>query len=29
MTHALWMLAMIAYARPELLVTTNWLASCT
>ena len=29
MTHALWMLAMLACARRELLVTSDWLASCT
>ncbi len=29
MTHAIWMLAVLAYAHPELLVTTDWLASCT
>ena len=27
MTLAIWMLALLSYARPELLITTDWLAA--
>jgi thiosulfate/3-mercaptopyruvate sulfurtransferase len=27
MTFAIWMLALLSYARPELLITTDWLAA--